>query len=133
MPRLAHLAFLLGLAWPGFADTDADTDNSAAVRAGESLYVQCTGCHAPDYNRTGPRHCGLLGRAAGSLENFVFTPAMRSSGIIWTAESLDDFLQAPLRKVPGTSMAFAGLSLAEERQQVIAYLATLTPDNPVCR
>ena len=110
-----------------YSDTDTD------VAAGKRVYTQCTACHAPGYHRTGPKHCGLLGRRAGSIAEFEFTPAMRDSGILWTKETLYQFLLAPLEMVPGTSMGFAGVSIKEERIQLIAFLATLTEDNPLCR
>lgn len=103
------------------------------VIAGQRIYTQCTGCHAPEYHRTGPKHCGLTGRRAGSDEGFEFTPAMKDSGIIWTKATLDQFLKAPLDVVPGTSMGFAGIASTKDRAQLIAFLATLTEDNPLCR
>lgn len=118
---------LLATASPAWSDTAPD------VIAGERVYIQCTGCHAPGYHRTGPRHCGLLGRQAGSVADFAFTEAMKNSRIIWSATTLDRFLQAPLQIVPGTTMAFAGVASIEERKQLIAWLATLTPENPLCR
>ncbi|HEB59539.1 MAG TPA: hypothetical protein ENJ01_09975 [Gammaproteobacteria bacterium] len=103
------------------------------VTAGEQLYVLCSGCHAPTWNRTGPRHCGLAGRRAGSLADFDYTPAMKNADIIWTRESLDEFLRAPLTMVPGTSMAFAGMPDARERDQLITFLLQLTDKHPLCR
>ena len=95
----------------------SDTD----VSAGERIYTQCTGCHAPDYNRTGPKHCGILGRAAGGVKNFEYTDAMVKSGIIWTAETLDKFLTSPFDMIPGTSMGFVGIPSERERQQLITF------------
>jgi cytochrome c len=112
-----------------FACAQADKD----VSGGEQLYAQCMGCHSPGWHRTGPRHCDLIGRRAGSAEGFEFTQAMQDSGIIWTQATLDDFLKAPLDIVPGTSMGFAGITSARERQQLINYLSQLNKDNPVCR
>lgn len=111
----------------------AGTTSEADIRAGERSYVQCTGCHAPAYHRTGPRHCGLLGRKAGSTAGFEFTAAMKNSDIVWNEVTLDAFLQSPLTFVPGTSMAFAGVASDAERRQLIAFLATLTSENPSCR
>lgn len=89
---------------------------------GEALYSRCFACHSLETDRTGPRHCGLLGRRAGSVPGFDYSPAMRASGIVWTAQSLDRFLAAPLAVVPGTSMGYAGIASAQERADLIAYL-----------
>lgn len=90
---------------------------------GRAIYGRCIGCHALKYNRTGPLHCGLFGRRAGSVGGFRYSKAMRRSGIVWTAKTLDRFLAAPLRAVPGTRMGYAGIKKPNERADLIAYLA----------
>lgn len=128
MRILIRLAFLIICTLATVAKAGLDMD----VRAGERIYTQCTGCHAPDYNRTGPKHCGILGRAAGGVINFEYTKAMANSGIIWTSETLDQFLISPFAMIPGTSMGFVGISNVQERQQLIAYLSQLDGKNALC-
>ncbi|HEX7417437.1 MAG TPA: hypothetical protein VF315_05210, partial [Steroidobacteraceae bacterium] len=41
-------------------------------KAGQEIYARCIACHALAYDRTGPRHCGLLGRRAGSVKGFGY-------------------------------------------------------------
>ncbi|MGB3287726.1 MAG: cytochrome c family protein [Burkholderiaceae bacterium] len=89
---------------------------------GESVYSRCLACHALAYDRTGPRHCGLFGRQAGTVPGFDYSDAMRKSKIIWDEKTLDVFLQNPLKAVPGTSMGYAGIADAQERADLIAYL-----------
>jgi len=89
---------------------------------GEQLYARCLACHALKYDRVGPRHCGLLGRRAGSVPGFDYSAAMKQSGIVWTAKTLDPFLADPLRLVPGTTMTYAGVADPKERADLIAYL-----------
>lgn len=89
---------------------------------GGRLYERCAACHSLDRDRTGPRHCGLVGRRAGSVPGFDYSPALRRSGIVWTAESLDRFLAAPLAAVPGTTMGYAGIPDAAERRDLVAFL-----------
>ena len=72
--------------------------------------------------RTGPRHCGLFGRKAGTVPGFAYSEAMRASGIVWTAKTLDRFLAAPLEAVPGTSMGYAGIPDPAERRDLVAFL-----------
>ena len=89
---------------------------------GEQIYARCMACHALAYDRVGPRHCGLLGRRAGSVPGFVYSPAMKRSGIVWNEKSLDRFLSGPLKMVPGTAMTYDGVTDAAERADLIAYL-----------
>ncbi|PLC55420.1 cytochrome c family protein [Pollutimonas nitritireducens] len=89
---------------------------------GEALYSRCLACHALAYDRTGPRHCGLFGRRAGSVPGYAYSQAMKESKIVWDDESLNLFLKSPMEAVPGTSMGYAGISSGQERADVIAYL-----------
>ncbi|MBX3590641.1 MAG: cytochrome c family protein [Burkholderiaceae bacterium] len=87
------------------------------------MYGRCLACHALQYDRTGPRHCGLFGRKAGGVPGFDYSEAMKRSGIVWNAVTLDRFLANPLGTVPGTTMGYAGIADARERADLIAYLA----------
>jgi cytochrome c2 len=49
----------------------------ADVAAGEAIYARCQACHALAYDRTGPRHCGLIGRRAGSVPGYAYSEAMK--------------------------------------------------------
>ena len=99
---------------------------------GERLYSRCLACHSLQRNRTGPKHCGLFGRPAGSLEGFAFSDALRESGIVWDRDSLDSFLRAPLTAVPGTLMGYAGIKDDQERADLIAYLEAAGEDPELC-
>ena len=72
--------------------------------------------------RTGPRHCGVFGRKAGTVAGFDYSEAMRRSGIVWNATTLDRFLAGPMVAMPGTTMGYAGVEDARERADLIAYL-----------
>lgn len=115
---LAAIA-LAGLAPVTYAGPAGD-----AVR-GEQIYGRCFACHAIDRDRTGPRHAGLFGRRAGSLAGFAYSAAMRkagTAGLIWNEETLDAFLKDPVKLVPGTRMTYAGVTNAQDRCDLIAYL-----------
>ena len=92
------------------------------AKAGEAVYSRCLGCHAIEYNRTGPKHCGLIGRRAGSAPGYEYSPAMKQSQMVWNQKTLDRFLADPLKTVPGTSMTYAGVEDPKERADLIAYL-----------
>ena len=99
---------------------------------GEQLYGRCLACHALTMDRVGPRHCGLLGRRAGSVAGFDYSTAMKRSGLIWTEATLNRFLTKPLAVVPGSSMTYDGIASADERRDLIAYLKRVN-DEPACR
>lgn len=99
------------------------------AQRGQLVYAQCQICHQIDRNAIGPRHRGLFGRKAGGLPDYVYSAALRNSGIVWNEATLDQWLQGPANMVPGTKMIFSGLADPQERADVIAYLkeATKTP------
>ena len=90
--------------------------------AGQAIYARCQACHSLDYNRTGPKHCGLIGRRAGSVPGFVYSGAMEHSQIVWSKKTLNRFLANPMKVVPGTTMGYAGVKNKKERTDLIAYL-----------
>lgn len=91
---------------------------------GATLFRQrCGACHqvATPRNGVGPHLQGVVGRAAGSVEGYNYSPAIKGSGIVWGADNLDGFLTNPGAMVRGTRMTqrFAN---AAERQAIIEFL-----------
>ncbi len=95
--------------------------------SGAKLFAQCRVCHSvePGKNGLGPSMHGVVGRKAATLAGFNYSPAMKASGFVWTDAKLNDYLRAPMKSVPGTKMAFAGIADDKRRADVIAYLDTL--------
>ncbi|HEY0446366.1 MAG TPA: cytochrome c family protein [Allosphingosinicella sp.] len=95
--------------------------------SGKAAFARCVTCHAiaPGRNGIGPSLAGVVGRRAGALPGFAFSPAMKKSRFIWTPAALDKYLANPRTAVPGTKMAFAGVPKPADRANLIAYLATL--------
>ncbi|MDT9000746.1 c-type cytochrome [Paucibacter sp. APW11] len=92
---------------------------------GQRVYEQrCGGCHAVDADRVGPRHAGVLGRLAGSVPGFAYSPALAGSGIRWDRATLEAWLGNPEALVPGQRMGYR-LADVQPRADVIAYLSTL--------
>lgn len=124
MNRLAGM--LAGVALALAAGATPALAKDATLRGdpnrGEAIYERCLACHALAYDRTGPRHCGLFGRRAGSVKDFAYSEAMRRSGIVWNEKTLDRFLASPLTAIPGTTMGYAGVQDNNERADLIAYL-----------
>jgi cytochrome c2 len=126
MTALARLAWwmpLAGAAWAGAALAQPAGD----PQAGEKVFAQCKACHTaePGKNRIGPSLYGVVGRKAGTEPGFAYSPAMKDAGIVWTPETLDQYLTDPKAKVPGNKMAFPGLKNPTDRANVIAYLAQM--------
>ena len=115
-------AAALALALAASAAAAQHAAAAADARNGETIYSRCLACHALAYDRTGPRHCGLFGRRAGSVKGFAYSDAMKRSSIVWTEKTLDRFLANPLNTVPGTAMGYAGVASSKERADLIAYL-----------
>jgi len=97
------------------------------VEAGKAVFKKCAVCHAvePGKNKVGPSMAGILGRKAGTVADYKYSTAMQGSGLTWDDPTLHKYLENPKALVPGTKMAFAGLKQEKERDDVIAYLATL--------
>jgi cytochrome c len=106
---------------------------SDGTARGAEVYGRCLACHSFERNRTGPMHCGLFGRKAGSVRGYNYSKAMKESGIVWSSETLDRFLEAPLKVVPGTKMGYAGVKDSKDRAALIAYMAATAKDSSVCR
>ncbi|TYC89350.1 cytochrome c family protein [Novosphingobium sp. BW1] len=98
----------------------------AAASAAPAAFQICKTCHAvePGQNRVGPTLHGIVGSTAGEVEGYNFSPALKDSGIVWTPEALDKWLQGPMKMVPGTKMVQM-VPDAGKRQEIIEYLETL--------
>jgi cytochrome c len=104
----------------------------ADPQKGASVAKKCLACHTFDKggpNKVGPNLWGVLGRDKGSIPGFAYSTNFKKMEGKWTPEELSKFLTNPKGMVPGTSMAFIGLSKPTERADVIAYLNGQS-DNP---
>jgi cytochrome c len=110
---------------------------SQAARAGDSeagarVFQACAACHSLEQHeqRTGPSLAGLWGREAGAVESFHrYSPALKSSGVTWNAETLDAWLAEPKAFIPGNRMTFRGIDDAQTRADLIAYLQIATAED----
>lgn len=102
---------------------------SANLNNGEQVWRSCRSCHTlPDGARhsIGPNLYGLFDRRVGAADGFRYSSALTEADFIWTPEQLDEWLADPRGFLPGNRMSFAGLRQAEDRRDVIAYLAVET-------
>lgn len=108
------------LLWAGHGAVMAQS-----VERGAALYAaHCGSCHSPDQHGDGPAHRGVVGRRAGALKDFDYSPALRASKILWTRATLKAWLTDPEALIPGQGMDYQ-LDDAQDREDVVAYLATL--------
>ena len=94
------------------------------AKAAEKVFRKCKACHYVDKekNKSGPHLVNIVGRAAGSVDGFKYSKAMKSSGLTWDEATLAEFLKKPKAYLKGTKMAFAGLRKDKDIDDVIAYL-----------
>lgn len=96
-----------------------------SVERGRAVYAaHCASCHSTDTHQDGPAHRGVVGRRAGALKDFDYSPALRNSKILWTRATLKAWLTDPEALIPGQGMDYS-LDSERDREDVVAYLATL--------
>ena len=98
----------------------------AETNPGKQIFEKrCTGCHALDNEKVGPRLRGVYGRPAGSVASFPYSEAVRKSGVTWDNSSLNKWLTNPDAFIPDNDMAFR-VTNSEERTSIIEYLKELS-------
>jgi cytochrome c len=99
--------------------------------AGEKDFIVCRACHQIGPNAKiaiGPVLNGIIGRKAGTYPGYAYSDANKDSGIVWTPEELNKYLESPQTVVPHTKMIFLGLKEEQKRKDVIAFLEQFGPD-----
>ena len=133
MGRAMTKILILGLALLPLAacgsqpQSGQDAKQTSAADNRPASFGACSVCHATEAGRNGvgPTLHGVVGRQAGTMPNYTYSPAMKNSAVIWDAVTLDRFIAAPHDVVPGTRMAYPGMRDAAKRAQIVDYLATL--------
>lgn len=106
----------------------AETTDPVLIR-GQRMFLRCKSCHTVEKdgrNGTGPNIYAVFGAAAAQKDGFKYSKAMEDSGIVWTDDAMDLWIEKPGNLVPGTSMAFVGIKKPEDRAALIAYLKEVT-------
>lgn len=99
------------------------------VSRGASVFkAQCMVCHASSASAAsgvGPKLFGVVGRRAGTVAGYNYSPAMMRSGLTWTSSQLKLYIADPRKTVPGNKMPYMGLHDAGLVESLVDYLATL--------
>jgi len=106
---------------------------NANPEKGSRVFRRCTSCHTIENggdNKIGPNLWDIVGNHTAHKPDFAYSDAVKGASKQWTYENLDHWLTNPADFIPGNKMAFAGLSKATDRADVIAYLAQNSPDAP---
>jgi len=104
----------------------------ADAAQGKATSSKCEACHDTSSAKTikiGPPLYGVVDRPRASIAGFSYSAAMKGKGGTWTYDELFKFLKSPGAYIQGTKMSFAGISRAEDRINLIAFLRT-NADSP---
>ena len=126
-PSVATIALLLaGCGSEAPEPREAPETVRARLAAAPPAFAACLACHTVEKGRSGsgPSLVGVFGRKAGALPGYPYSPALAASGLTWDAATLDRWLAAPVKLVPGTRMVMPVTDPAA-RRALVGYLETL--------
>ncbi len=103
------------------------SESGVSLASAPQAFAQCTSCHSirKGLNGVGPSLFGVFGSKAGLVEDYSYSAANKNSGLTWDEATLDTYLTAPMKMVPGTKMTFAGMADPAKRKAVIDFLKTV--------
>lgn len=111
----------------GAAATIPQSEN----KLGRRVFLLCAACHnvvKGEAHKVGPNLNGFFGQQAGMKSDFVYSEALKNKGIVWSEETIREWLNNPASYVPGTKMAFVGVKKKDQQDALIAYLKEVTKD-----
>ncbi len=107
---------------------------AADLQNGRTKFELCRQCHTivPDgANMTGPNLYGVFGKPAGTNRaNFTYSDALKASGLVWDAATLDRWIADPHALVQRTKMSFPGMPDPNDRRDVVAYVKIASSGGP---
>ena len=106
----------------------AHAQDAGDAVAGKAVFSRCAICHKVTKdggNGVGPNLFGVVGRKSASLPGFEYSGPLKASGITWTDDKLSAWVAGPAKMVPGTKMAFPGITSKADIRNVVAYLDSL--------
>ncbi len=99
-----------------------------AAAGGKVFATECGECHSvrEGKDKKGPSLFGIWGAKAAQRAGFIYSDALKGSGLAWTPENLDAYLANPKKPVPGGKMKYDGLADARQRADLLAWLESAT-------
>jgi cytochrome c len=106
----------------------AQAQDVGDAQRGAQVFAQCKICHSLEAGRNmiGPSLHGLIGRRAGSVSGFAYSPAMKNANVTWNDDTLSKYLADPKAFVPGDKMVFVGIKDPSKLGDLLAYLNQAT-------
>lgn len=104
------------------------------IAAGKTSFNKCMACHSIGEgakNKVGPELNGLDGRKSGTVEGYSYSDANKNSGITWNEKEFKDYIKGPKAKIPGTKMAFAGITKESEVDNLWAFISQFDKDGKI--
>ena len=111
------------------AATAVESAEDAEMARGKLLFASCAMCHTTKgdgFGSIGPSLAGVLGSESGSRDDFGYSESLIASDIVWTEETLDQYIESPATLIPGGSMAFVGVADENDRKAILRYLIAKT-------
>lgn len=109
-------------------------EDAGDPEAGAQAFQQCIGCHQVGpgaQDRIGPHLNGIFGRRAAAHDGYSYSRSMTragNDGLIWTAETLDAYIENPRALVSKTRMSFRGMPDPQQRADLLAYMRSFSDD-----
>jgi cytochrome c len=131
LPRLLTLSLALALpcgVQTAFAETEAF--QRIKLDAGAALFsADCRRCHSTEADKDsyGPLLEGVIGRKAGTMKGYSYSPALRKAGFVWTEAALRAWMADNTALVPGTKMRHVGITDPVEAEFILTYLRSVQP------
>ena len=102
----------------------AQAQGVSDAQRGTQVFAQCKVCHSLEAgkNMVGPSLHGLIGRRAGSVPGYAYSPAMKNANVTWNDDTLSKYLSDPKAFIPGDRMPFAGIKDPSKLGDLLAYL-----------
>lgn len=122
---------ILSLLVAGAAAITSHAASAADAEAGKTVFKKCLACHAIGENaknKVGPELNGLDGRKSGTAAGYSYSAANKNSGITWNEKEFKEYIKAPVAKIPGTKMAFAGITKQSDIDNLWAYVSQFDKD-----
>lgn len=119
----------IAVAWLTMAP--ATLASAQDAEAGAAVFNKCRACHqvgATAKNTIGPHLNGLVGRKSASVDGYNYSAASKKADITWDEENVAAYIRNPRGFMPGTKMAFAGLTKDSEVENLLTFLKQFKPD-----